>query len=340
MAATQRKKAPKAAPRKAAPKRPEGLDAEAAKQAREAYERLQRIRASATYAGALRYVKPLRESVRLSAMAAVQARASADRAEASVRGLSPRLFPTLRQLAREAQARAERAERSATKAARALDNAYRRIEWFARREGYDTMVRLFQSARARTFSDWTDSPDGPGRGEIVASYGDQSSSALDDPEGALFRLGDVVQSVPKKFPPLRTEEPDGGLLGRVRFEVQIDTYENLSPEGRKYISSILRGLQLYFGVGYKQNPKYRKQEQRLLDGRFLPKWYDVRNAGAATLWAMGRIDSLLAENISVLGVVCQVLIGRFKTRNLSPKTKAKYEAFERAGLTFGGGPRP
>ena len=282
----------------------------------------------------------MRESVRLSAMAAVRARAQAERGKARLLTLSPRLFPTLRALARGAIEAADRAEQSAEDATRALDNAYRRVEWFARREGYDLMVRLFGAARARPYSDWTDSGDGPGRGEIMASYGDQASPPLDDPEGDLFRLGDVVQSVPKKFPPLRTQEPDGGLQGRVRFEVQIDTYENLSPEGRKYIDSILKGLQVFYGIGYRENPKYQKREETLKDGRFVPKWYDVRNAGAATLWAMGRIESLRDNNISVLGVVCQVLIGRFRTRKLSAKTREKFEAFERAGLTFGGGPRP
>lgn len=350
--ATKKTKAPKKAAKKVAkkvtkkaspkppPPRSPYFDAEAEREAQEAYKRLELIRASATYAGAVRFLKPMRESVRLSAMAAVRARAQAERGKARLLTLSPRLFPTLRGLAKKAIEAAVRAEQSAEDASRALDNAYRRVEWFARREGYDLMVRLFDAARARPYSDWTDSGDGPGRGEIMASYGDQASPPLDDPEGDLFRLGDVVQSVPKKFPPLRTQEPDGGLQGRVRFEVQIDTYENLSPEARKYIDSILKGLQVFYGIGYRENPKYQKREQTLKDGRFVPKWYDVRNAGAATLWAMGRIESLRDNNISVLGVVCQVLVGRFRTRKLSAKTREKFEAFERAGLTFGGGPRP
>jgi hypothetical protein len=310
-------------------------DSVAARAAREllgARARYERIKASRSYRGARRFVAPLLAHVRDAARIAVEARAAAER----VAALPPsRIFRGLSaQLAREAAQRADRAEEAARLAAVVGDRALRRVVWLLRPEAAQAIEEGWIATGAKVLADVTPRGVGPGRFELQAEQGGQP---LADPIGALFALGDVAQDVARRFPALRGEVPDGGILGRIRFEVRIDM---TTTEAQEYVMSPRARLKQSYGVGYKQNPRWQRADKRLADGRFVPAWYDLRNAGAATLQAMGRIDDIERNGVPIVGVIGQALLGLFRTKKLARKSQNRYDALQRAGLTFGRGGRP
>lgn len=304
----------------------------AVREALAAEARLGRVRASRSYRGALRFVPPLLANVREAARAAVEARAAAER----VAALPPsRIFRGLStQLAREAARRADLAEEAATAAALAADRALVAVEQLLRPEAAQAIEEGWIATGAAVLADVTPRPVGPGRYEIMATASDPKGIALADPVGALFELGDVAQDVARRYPALRAGQPDGGILGRIRFEVRIDMS---TPEAKEYVKSPRARLRQSYGVGYKKNPAWLRADKRLADGQFLPAWYDLRNAGAATLQAMGRIDDIEKNGVTVIAVVGQALLGRFRVKKLGSRAKKRYDALQRAGLTFGRG---
>jgi len=231
--------------------------------------------------------------------------------------------------------RVESAEASADAARSLLSPAHARLEWFARKEAWAEMAEKLSLAlrgRLAVVSDWTDRPPGPGRGELQATFDPSRWTKPIDPTAVLFRMGDIARSVVEKYPPLRTDQPDGGLLGRIRFEVRMARYREATGEGKDLINSILSRLPST-SVGY------RRERRRIRSGRFVPAWYDVRNITPATLRAMSRIDQLKAKGIEVKSIVLQAIFGKFRTKVMAPQTRKRYEVLAASGLVFGRGKR-
>lgn len=348
MATSRKKTAKKAVPPpayRAPAKRPTQREAGlrylpllAAWEAKLARQSLSLVRAARSYAGATRHLGPLLRHVRAASVAAVEARAAYERAAAK-----PTTSAFWRKLRDDSRVRAERAEASAREAQSFLALAHRRVEWIARRQAYDELrasLAKILLGRLAVLSDWIDTAaKGPGRGEIQATYDPSRWRSPPDPTDILFRIGDAAREVFERYPSLRSDLPDGGLLGRVRFEVRMARYSEANEAGRELIDSILARLQNSYGVGFRAEPGYQRERRRLRKGRFVPNWYDVRNIAPATLRAMGRIDQLKGRGIAVKSIVLQVVLGNFRTKVLNVASRKRYEALSASGLVFGRGKR-
>jgi hypothetical protein len=359
--AAPKKAAPKkAAPKKAAPKKPAAAAAYRAPAARPrrreagnrylallaawetklARESLSLVRAARTYAGAMRHIGPLLRRVQAASAAAVEARATYEQNAANPLPADTAFWRKLRD---DARLRVERAESSAKEAQSLLTLAYRRVEWIARRQAFNELRASLSTillGRLGVLSDWIDTAaKGPGRGEIQATYDPTRWRDAPDPTDILFRIGDAARTIFARYPSLRSDLPDGGLLGRVRFEVRMARYSEANEAGRELIDSILARLQDSYGVGFRAEPGYQRERRRLRKGRFVPNWYDVRNIDPATLRAMGRIDQLKGRGIAVKAIVLQVVLGNFRTKALNVASRKRYEALAASGLVFGRGAR-